>query len=97
VGIKGLEHIVDHPEDGLAALGLTEVITLGCMVHLVDSQFTGCDERLKEIEVISTTSLNHRHRRQYEIHLMFDGGWMRAEGLEGITKNFVPFHRLARE
>ena len=38
VGIKGILHIVDHPEDGLPALGLTEVITLGCAVHLVDSQ-----------------------------------------------------------
>ena len=38
VGIKRLKHIIDHPEDGLATLGLAEVITLGCVVHLVDSQ-----------------------------------------------------------
>ena len=38
VGIEGLEHVIDHPEDGLAALGLAEVITLGSVVHLVDCQ-----------------------------------------------------------
>jgi hypothetical protein len=38
VGVERLKHIIDHPEDGLPALGLAEMITLGCVVHLVDSQ-----------------------------------------------------------
>ena len=38
VGIKRLEHVVNHPEDGLAALGLAEVIAPCCAVHLVDCQ-----------------------------------------------------------
>ena len=34
VGIERLEHVIDHPEDGLTGFGLTKIITLGCVVHL---------------------------------------------------------------
>jgi hypothetical protein len=91
--IEGLEHIVYHPEDGLATLGLTEVIAPGCAVHLFDGQFAGSNERLKEVEVINATGFNHRHRGQYEIYLTSDVRGLRLEGLEGVTEYFVPLHR----
>jgi hypothetical protein len=94
--IEGPKHIVDHPEDDLAAPALTKVIELGCVAHLLDGQFAGSNERFKEVEVVSATGLYHRHRRQREIYLMSDVRGMRFKGLEGITEDVVPFHRLAR-
>lgn len=61
--IEGLQHIVDHPEDGQAALGLTEVVALGGVMHLVNIQVSRVNEGLEKVEVISTTSFHHRHRR----------------------------------
>ena len=92
VGIERLKHIIDHPEDGLATLGLTEVIALGCAVHLFDGQFAGSNERLKEVEVISATGFYHRHRGEDEVHLMPDVISLRSEGLEGVREKFVPSH-----
>ena len=62
VGIEGREHVVDHPEYGQSALGLTEIIALAGMPHLADGQIAGSDEGCKEIEVVCTTGLDHRHR-----------------------------------
>lgn len=55
MGIERLKHIVDHPVHGLAALGLAEVITLRCMVHLLDGEFTSSNEGQEEVEVVGTT------------------------------------------
>ena len=68
VGIEGLEHIVDHPVHGLAALSLAEVIALRCMVHISDCEFTGSDEGLEEVEVVGTTGGDHLHRGYHEVH-----------------------------
>lgn len=67
MGIERFEHVIDHPEDGLTAAGLAEEITLRCTVHLLDSEFTGRDEGLKKIEVISTAGINHLHRGENEV------------------------------
>lgn len=92
--IEGLKHVIDHPEDGLAALGLAEMITVTGAVHLVDGQFPGGDERMKKIEVISTTGFHHRHRGQHEGRCMMEEGrWMMAESFEGVAENVVPFHK----
>ena len=64
VGIERREHVVDHPEDGLTALGLSEMITLAGMVHLFKRQMASSDEGMEEIEIVSTTGLDHRHGRQ---------------------------------
>ena len=45
MGIKGPMEVVDHPKDGLAALGLTKEIALDGMMHLFDSQSAGIDKR----------------------------------------------------
>ena len=77
--IEGHEHVVDHPEDGLSALSLTKVITLGCMVHLLLCQFSDCDEWLEEVEVIGPAGLHHLHGGQDEVHRI--AGIIRVEGL----------------
>ena len=61
MGIEGRKHVINHPEDGLATFGLTEIVASSSVVHLVNSQVSCVDERLKEVEVISTASVNHRH------------------------------------
>jgi hypothetical protein len=68
MGIKGPMEVVDHPEDGLAALGLTKEIALGGMMHLFDSQSAGIDKRLEEVERIRPTGIHHLHGRQDEVH-----------------------------
>ena len=68
VGIEGLKHVVDHPVHGLAALGLAELITLRCMVHVFDSEFTSSDKGLKEVEVVGTTGGDHLYRGHHEVH-----------------------------
>jgi len=68
VGIERLKHIVDHPVHGLTALGLAEVITLRCMVHLLDGEFTSSNEGLEEVEVVGTTGRDHLHRGHDEVH-----------------------------
>jgi len=73
VGIEGLAHVVDHPEDGLAGFGLAEMITVTGMVHLFGREMTGGDEGMEEVEVVSPTGFNHRHRGDYQVDLMFDG------------------------
>jgi hypothetical protein len=67
VGIEGLEHIVDHPVHGLAALSLAEVIALRCMVHISDCEFTGSNERLEVVEVVGTTGGDHLHSGYHEV------------------------------
>ena len=62
VRIERLEEVIYHPEDRLTALGLTEAIAFTGTLHLFGGQIAGGDERLKEVEVISPTSLNHRFR-----------------------------------
>jgi hypothetical protein len=93
VGIEGREHVVDHPEDGLAAPGLAEVIALTGMMHLIDRQMTGGDEGMEEAEVIGTTGFDHRHGGEGEV----DGlPGIRAkaltEGFESVTEKFFDFH-----
>jgi hypothetical protein len=61
VAIKGLKHVIDHPEDVLTTLGFTEIIAFCRVAHLFDSHFSSCNERLKEVEIISATGLYHRH------------------------------------
>jgi hypothetical protein len=68
MGIEGRVHVIDHPEDGLAALGLAEVIALRCMAHLLCSEFAGSNEGLEEVEVIGTTGRDHLHRGHDEVH-----------------------------
>ena len=93
MSIEGHEHVVNHPEDGLAALGLAEIVALTGMPHLLDSQFAGCDEGRKEIEVICTTGLDHRHRGDRQIDALPDiGGDGLPDGLEGVAKDFFDFH-----
>ena len=67
VGIEGREHVINHPEDGLAALGLTEIVALTSVMHLLDAQTAGCDDGCKEIEVICTAGLDYRHGGDREI------------------------------
>ena len=73
VGIEGLAHVINHPEDGFAGFGLAEMITVAGVVHLVGREMTGSDEGMEEVEVVSTTGFNHRHRGYHQIDLMFDG------------------------
>ena len=62
VGIKGLAHVVDHPEDGLAGSGLAEMIAVTGVAHLFGREMTRGDEGMEEVEVVGTTGFNHRHR-----------------------------------
>ena len=95
VGIEGREHVVDHPEDGLAALGLAEKIALAGMPHLPDGQIAGSDEGRKEIEVVCTTGLDHRHRGNRQIDTLPDiGRDGLPDGLEGVLKQESYFHVL---
>jgi hypothetical protein len=73
VGIEGLAHVINHPEDGFAGFGLAEMIAVTGVVHLVGREMTGSDEGMEEVEVVSTTGFNHRHRGYHQIDLMFDG------------------------
>ena len=61
MGIKWCLHVVYHPEDGLAISGLAETVTFCCVVHLFHSEFTCVDERLEEVEVVSSAGINHGH------------------------------------
>lgn len=93
MSIVGREHVINHPEDGLAALGLAEIVALTGMLHLLDSQFAGCDEGRKEIEVVCTTGLDHRHRGDRQLDALPDiGGDGLPDGLEGVAKDFFDFH-----
>lgn len=93
MSIVGHEHVINHPEDGLAALGLSEIVALTGMPHLLDSQFAGCDEGRKEIEVICTTGLDHRHRGDRQLDALPDiGGDALPDGFEGVAKDFFDFH-----
>ena len=67
MGIKGILHVIDHPKDGLAALGLAKVIALTGPVHLLDGHLTRFDPRLEEVEVICPTGLHHLHGWQDEV------------------------------
>lgn len=97
MGVEGRHHIVDHPEDGLTGFGLSQVVTLCSVMHLFGGEFTGSDERVEAFEVVDATDVDHRHGRQQEVHLLFDGGCMPlADGFEGVAEDVVPFHRLAR-
>ena len=57
--IEGCTCFIYHPEDRLAALGPTEVIAIGSMMHIVNSQSPGINGWTEEIEVIATTGLYH--------------------------------------
>ena len=97
VGVEGRHHVVNHPEDGLTGFGLPQVVTLCSVMHLFGGEFTGGDERVEAFEVVNATGVDHRHGRQQEVHLLFDGGCMPlADGFEGVAEDVVPFHRLAR-
>ena len=97
LGVEGRHHVVDHPEDGLTGFGLPQVVTLCSVMHLFGGEFTGGDERVEAFEVVNATGVDHRHGRQQEVHLLFDGGCMPlADGFEGVAEDVVPFHRLAR-
>lgn len=97
VGVEWRHHVVDHPEDGLTGFGLPQVVTLCSVMHLFGGEFTGGDERVEAFEVVDATGVDHRHGRQQEVHLLFDGGCMPlADGFEGVAEDVVPFHRLAR-
>ena len=47
MGIEGTLQVVDHPVDGLAALGLAEVVTAAGTLHLGDSEASGGYPRLE--------------------------------------------------
>ena len=97
VGVEGRHYVVDHPEDGLTGFGLPQVVTLCSVMHLFGGKFAGGDERAEAFEVVNATGVDHRHGRQQEVHLLFDGGCMPlADGFEGVAEDVVPFHRLAR-
>ena len=97
VGVEWRHHVVNHPEDGLTGFGLSQVVTLCSVMHLFGGEFTGGDERVEAFEVVNATGVDHRHGRQQEVHLLFDGGCMPlADGFEGVAEDVVPFHRLAR-
>ena len=97
VGVEWRHYVVDHPEDGLTGFGLSQVVTLCSVMHLFGGEFTGGDERVEAFEVVDATGVDHRHGRQQEFHLTFDGGCMPlADGFEGVAEDVVPFHRLAR-
>ena len=93
MSIKRREHVVHHPEDRLAAPGLTEIIALTGMLHLFDGQVAGSDEGRKEIKVIGTTGLDHRHRRDRQIDALPNiGGDGLTDGLEGVLKQISDHH-----
>ena len=97
MSIKRREHVIHHPEDRQAAPGLTEIITLTSMLHLFDGQISGSDKGRKEIEIVCTTGLDHRHRGNREIDALPDiGRDGLPDGLEGVAKYFFESHRLAR-
>ena len=80
MGIEGIQHVIDHPEDGLTALGLTKVIALTSPVHLLDGYLTSLDPRPEEVEVIRPTGLYHFHGGQDEV-----SGIARIIRVEGHT------------
>ena len=87
VGIERRKHVIYHPEDRLPTLGLTEIIPLTGMLHLLDGQVTGSNEGRKEVEVVCPTSLDHRHRGNRQIDALPDiGGDGLPNGLEGVRK-----------
>ena len=95
MSIKRREHVVHHPEDRLAAPGLTEIIALTGMLHLLDGQVSGSDEGRKEIEVVCTAGLDHRHRGNRETDALPDIGRDGIpKGLEGVLKQESYFHVL---
>lgn len=97
MGVEGRHHLIDHPVDRLTGFGLAKEITLGGVMHLFDSEFTGGDEGIEIVEVVSSTGLDHRHGGQHETDRFLDLGLMLLpDGLEGVAEYLVPFHRLAR-
>lgn len=97
VCIERLEEVINHPEDRLTALGLTEAIAFTGTAHLLGGQIASGDERLKEVEVISPTSLDHRSRGQHEVNLL-PGLRLHLflERLKTVAKDIVPFHNGIR-
>ena len=97
MGILWTEQVIDHPIDGRPRLGLAEVIAVTSLVHILNRQFPGGDERLEVVKDIGPTGFQHRHRRQHHVNLSPD---LRPDlfpkRLEGVAKDLVPFHRLAR-
>ena len=94
MGIERCEHVIDHPEDGLATLGLAEMIALTGVMHLLDSQLTGSDEGLEELEVISTTGVDHRHGRQRKVDALSD--LIMIDGLPNGLEGGADFHKLTQ-
>ena len=94
VGIEGRQHVINHPEDGLAALGLTEIIALTSVMHLLNGQMAGSDDGRKEIEVICTAGLDHRHGGDREIDASPDFFRIKGlpNGLEGMLKQLLNCH-----
>jgi len=79
VTVERLIEIIDEPEDGDAGLRLAEMITLGGMVHLVDSEIAGIEEGLEKVEIVCPAGIDHRH------------GW-KHNGLLFIFKNKFKFN-----
>jgi len=97
VGIEWTEQVIYHPIDGLPCFGLAEVIAITSLMHILNRQFSGGDERLEVIKVVGPAGFHHRHRRQHHVDPFPD---LRPDLLpkrhEGGAKDLVPFHRLAR-
>jgi len=97
IGITELEHlgnpaiadmaiaddakIVDHPVDGFAGAGFTEVIARRCMAEL-----GFCEQKLPFKRPVEAAQLNHTELRGLRDTELL------AEVFEGIGKCFVDFH-----
>ena len=93
VGIERGVHVVNHPIDWGACLGLAEIIAIASLVHLVFWQFSCGDERLEGIEAVGAAGIDHRPGGEYEIDLLADIRFnLSPKGFEGVAKDIVPFH-----
>jgi len=60
VGVEGALQVVNHPKEGLAALGLAEVVTLTGMTHLLIGEEARLYPRMEEGMVIGAAGIYHR-------------------------------------
>ena len=93
VGIERGVHVVNHPIDWDACLGLAEIIAIASLVHILDCQYPCGEERLEGIEAVGATGIDHRPGGEYEIDLLADIRFnLSPKLLKGVAKDIVPFH-----
>jgi hypothetical protein len=91
-GILRVQRVIYHPVDGSAAPGLTKVITLCCVAHILFCKFAGIYERQEEVEIVGPTCLNHLHGGKGEVKMMVDVCGKRTDIELSIDERYIKIH-----